>query len=163
MNVKILLLIFIPVIFISCSSKEKIIGLKQNLHHDDFEYSVQSVDKAERIGDVETKGLFYIITFQVENKAKRVDHQWDNSIAFLVDEKGKQYENNNKLQIKLKPIKDFGLQDKYITFAGKTESTILVFELPKDSKEVYLKVRGEFLMGDMFDGNQFKNTKIKLF
>lgn len=151
------------VIFSSCSSDEKTIGLGQNIHHDDFEYSVQNVEKTDRIGSVKSKGMFYIVTFQVQNKARRVEHEWDNNITYLVDEKRSEYENSHEMQQSLKNIKDFSLKDKYVTPAGQTESAVLVFDIPNEVKEIYLKVRGDFLMGDMFDGNQFKNTKVKLF
>jgi len=150
-------------ILLSCSDKEKIIGLKENIHHDDFEYSVQSVEKTQYIDNIKSKGLFYLVSFRVENQAKRVEHQWDNKIAYVVDENGKRYENTYDLQINLKHTKNFSLKETYITPAGQFESTILVFDIPYDVKEPYLKVNGEFLMGDMFDGYQFKNTKIKLF
>ena len=63
----------------------------------------------------------------------------------------------------LNAMKPFNLKDKYITPAGVTDLTIFVFDIPKEIKQPYLKVRGEFLMGDMFDGSQFANTKIKLY
>ncbi len=163
MKTKIFLSILASIIFISCSSDEKTIGLKQNIHHDDFEYSVQSMERAEYIGSAKANGIFYIVTFQVQNDAKRVDHKWDNKIAYLIDENGKEYENSYDQQMNLKKTKDFILKEKYATPSGETESTILVFDLPKDVKETYLKVRCDFLMGDMFDGNQFKKTKVKLF
>lgn len=163
MKTKIYLSILASIIFISCSSDEKTIGLKQNIHHDDFEYSVQNVERAEYIGSAKANGIYYIVTFQVQNDAKRVDHEWNNSIAYLIDGNGKEYENSYEQQKNLKQTKQFTLKEKYVTPSGSTETTILVFDLPKDAKETYLKVRGDFLMGDMFDGNQFKNTKIKLF
>ena len=43
------------------------------------------------------------------------------------------------------------------------ERTALVFDVPKDVKEPFLQVRGELLMGDVFDGNQFEKTKVRLF
>jgi hypothetical protein len=156
------LLILTAVIFISCSSKEKVLNTGERIQHDDFEYSVQDVKKLERIGTVNANGYFYMVTFQVENKAKRVDHEWTNSTAYLVDGTGKVYENSPELQRNLQGILNFTLKDKYVTPAGKTESTVLVFEVPAAPQELFLKVRGGFLMGDLFDGNQFKNTKIKI-
>jgi uncharacterized protein DUF4352 len=150
-------------ILFSCSDKEIIIGLNENIHHDDFEYSVINIEKTGNINNIKSKGQFYLVTFKLENKAKRVEHKWDNSIAYVVNEKGERYENSYDLQIILKQTKDFNLKEKYITPAGKTESTILVFDIPAGTKEPCLKVNGEFLMGDLFDGNKFKNTKVKLY
>jgi hypothetical protein len=163
MKIKILYLLFVITLFSSCSKEEKVISLKENIHHDDFEYSVQSVEKADSIGAIKAKGTFYIVTFRVENKAKRVNHEWENSIAYIVGKDGKEYENSNDLQNDLAKIKLFVPKVKHNTPAGETESAILVFDVPKELKEPFLKVRGSFLMGDMFDGNRFKNTKVKLF
>ncbi len=163
MKLKAIILILSVVLISSCSKEEKTIGLKENIHHDDFEYSVQNVEKRESIGSVKAKGMFYLVTFQVENDAKRVEHKWDNNIAYLVDEAGKEYENSYEQQENLLRTITYSLKKEYHTAAGQTESTILIFDIPAEVKEPYLKVHGEFLMGDMFDGNQFKNTKIKLF
>ncbi len=163
MKIKILYLFFAITLFSSCSKEDKVISLKENIHHDDFEYSVQSVEKSDSIAAVKAKGTFYIVTFRVENKAKRVNHEWENSIAYIVDKDGKEYENSNELQNDLAKIKLFVPKVKHNTPAGETESALLVFDIPNDVKEPFLKVRGSFLMGDMFDGNRFKNTKVKLF
>ncbi len=162
-KLSIFILSVLTLYFSSCSSDEKTIGLKQNIHHDDFEYSVQDVEKTASIGETKANGIFYIIAFKVQNDAKRVDHKWKNNIAYIVDASGKEYENDNHLQKLLNARNPFGYKDSYITGAGVTESTVFVFDLPADVKEPCLKVRGDFLMGDMFDGNQFKNTKVKLF
>ena len=155
--------IVLSILLFSCSAREKVIGLQQNIHHDDFEYSVQSVDKAEQIGGVRARGTFYIVAFQVENRAKRVDHQWGNDIAYLVDEAGTQHDNDAAAQQELDRTKPFGYEKQYVTPAGATETTMLVFDLPKGVKETYLQVRGVLLMGDVFDGSQYKKTKVKLF
>jgi hypothetical protein len=147
----------------SCTAKEKVIGLRENIHHDDFEYSVQSVEKTDRIGNVGARGVFYIVAFQVENRAKRVDHRWDSHIAYLTDASGRPFNNDEQARQELNRIKAFNYKNEYITAAGVTETTLLVFDLPKDISEPYLQVRGSLLMGDAFDGNQYKKTKVKLF
>ena len=155
--------IIFVLLLLSCSDKEIIIGLKEKIHHDDFDYSVQYAEKTEFIGNVRSKGMFYIVTFRVENNAKRVDHKWDNNTAFIIDTNGNVYKNSYEMQVNLKVLRDFQLKEKYITPAGKYEETLLVFDIPNEVKEPYLKVNGDFLMGDLFDGFQFKNTKIKLY
>lgn len=159
----ILIMSFLAVLISACSSDEKTIGLKESIQHDDFRYSVESFERTKMIVETKAGGMFYIVKFRVQNDAKRVDHEWKNDIAYVIDEKGKQYENNIGLQKQIEAVTPFGYKDKYVTHAGVSETTVLVFELPADVKEPYLKVRGDFLMGDLFDGNQFKNTKVKLF
>jgi len=155
--------LLIIVIILSGCAEEKTINIGENIQHDDFEYSVQGVRKTDMIGNVKANGLFYIINFRVENRAKRVSHNWDNSTAYLIDISGKVYENIPEQQRNLTAAEKFILKDKYNTPSGKTESTLLVFEVPAEVKEIYLKVRGEFLMGDLFDGSKFTKTKIKLY
>ena len=151
------------VIFSSCSSKEKVLGLGENIHHDDFEYSVQRVEEAAQIGTLRTQGRFLIVTFQVENRARRVDHRWSNDIAFVVDEHGNQYWNEIEAQKELNRIQAFNYKAQYVTPAGAAESTNLVFDLPGSVKEPYLKVRGSLLMGDVFDLDQYNRTRVRLF
>jgi hypothetical protein len=144
-------------------AKEKTIGLKQNIQHDDFEYSVQMVAKTRQIGDKKAHGEFYLVTFQVENRAKRVGHRWSNDIAYCTDENGTLYEDHEEVQQELNRLQPFGYRDHYLTPAGQVESTILVYDLPAGIKEPCLKVRGEFLMGDLFDGCQYRKIRVKLF
>src|SRR5204863_6033154 len=73
-----------------CARDERTIGLGQSIHHDDFEYSVQHLETADQRAGKKADGLFYIVTFQVANRARRVDHSWGNDIAYVVDENGRQ-------------------------------------------------------------------------
>src|SRR5262249_38095619 len=125
------------VIISSCSSKEKVIGLGENIHHDDFEYSVQRVEQTDQIGNVHARGTFYVVTFQVESRAKRVDHRWSNTIAYIIDQSGSKYENNMDVQKELNRIQPFGFKNDYVTPAGATETTMLVFDLPHEAEQPY--------------------------
>jgi len=161
-------LIFAAIVTVSCTTdkSEIVIDLNESIHHDDFEYSVRSysieknnTNPESSIGDKVT----YLVSFQVVNNAKRVYHPWDNSVAYLVDENGSIYENQTDAQKLLNLQKPFGWQESYVTASRSSDSTILVFEIPKSIKHPYLMVRGKTLMGDFFDGDKFKRTKIKLF
>ena len=103
------------------------------------------------------------MTFQVENRARAVNHRWGNDIAYLVDERGREYENDDSAQMALARGGAFERKDSYVTPAGVTERTRLVFDVPRAVREPYLKVRGFLLMGDVFDGDQFRRTRVKLF
>jgi hypothetical protein len=173
MNKSILLVTLLTASFVlvsvSCESDKKanIIGLNQNIHHDDFEYSVTAFDTAPFIAagkdTLSAKGTFYLVHFKVVNNALRVGHQWDNSIAYIVDEKGKRFENNVEGQEVLNRCSPFGLKKNYNTSHGSSDSTILVFDLPAGIREPYLMVRGDILMGDAFEGARFRKMKVKLF
>jgi hypothetical protein len=167
--VLIILAYSLALIVISCSSNNNpiIIGLNENIHHDDFEYSVTDFTTTHQIingtDTISSDGLFYLIHFKVINKALRVYHKWDNSIAYIVDENGKRYENDIRSQKGLDKTQHFGFKEIYNTPHGSTDTTILVFDLPLDVREPYLMVKGEILMGDTFDGARFKRMKVKLF
>ncbi len=151
------------IIFAQCSSNDKTLAVGEKVQHDDFFYSVEKVSNSNTIGDKKTNGLYYIVTFKVQNDAKKVDHEWKNDISFVTDENGIVYENNIELQKLLNSRSLFGFKESYSTKAGESETTEFIFDIPLTVKQPYLKYRGDFLMGDMFDGNQFKNSKIKLF
>ncbi|WP_338874977.1 hypothetical protein WBJ53_05085 [Spirosoma sp. SC4-14] len=141
----------------------KEISLGQPIRHDDFIYSAEQVVVYDSLGALKPEGKFWIITFRVDNEAKRVEHHWDNNTAFIVDYKGNVYENSLTAQQQLDNLHPFGWKAHYTTLAGRIDSTQLVFDLPRSVKQPYLKVRGDLLMGDVFDGRQFEHTKVKLF
>src|SRR5262245_30788826 len=146
-----------------CSTEERVIGIGDVIHHDDFEYSVRDVATAPDINGRSAAGVFYIVTFQVENRAKRVNHIWTNDIAYLVDERGRTYENAAASQHALLQSRSKEQPERHVTEAGAIERTIFVFDLPNDVHEAYLKVRGETLMGDVFNGNQFRRMRVRVF
>jgi hypothetical protein len=160
---RLILTLSCAVMMASCSVKEKVIAPGQNIHHDDFEYSVQNVEKTDNIGNVRAHGVFYVVKFQVENRARRVDHRWTNSIAYLIDENGTRHDNDTQAQQELNRIQPFAYKNDYVTPSGSTESTMLVFDIPKTVSQPYLQVRGSLLMGDVLDGDQYRKTKVKLF
>jgi hypothetical protein len=150
----------------SCAPEERTIPVGQRIHHDDFEYSVTSCRVSKTIGEGKEKvtagGNFYVVAFLVENKAKRVNHEWVDSIAYIVDAKGTVYENLPWAQKALQPVTRLSLGEAHITLPGGSDSTVLVFDLPEDVSAPALMVRGETLMGDFFDGGQFRKVRIAL-
>lgn len=145
------------------TANEKQIGLNEPIRHDDFLYSVRRAVVQDSIGSLKPRGRFWIVTFQVENQAVRVGHQWTNATAFVADANGRVYENSPTAQQRLNQVNSFNWQDKYLTPARRTDSTRLVFDLPTSVRQPYLQVRGEVLMGDVFDGRQFERTRVRLF
>jgi len=154
-------------LLMSSCANEKAIAVNERIHHDDFEYRVTDFIVMDSIGSGEgqrrAEGHFYVVTFEVENRAKRVAHEWDNSIAYVVDNQGRKYENLSELQSFLNTIEPFNYSSHHTTPAGATDTTRLIFDLPKSVTQPYLMVRGELLMGDVFDGKAFAKTKVRLF
>lgn len=148
----------------ACSqATEKQIGLSERVQHDDFFYSAQRAVLRDSIGSLKPTGRFWIVTFWVDNEARRVEHPWTNSVAFVTDSRGHVYENRPDAQLRLNQTEPFGWKNKYSTPAAHTDSTRLVFDLPGTVLKPYLQLQGETLMGDVFDENQFEHTKVRLF
>ena len=166
---KIIYFIIISVLLTACNQdkREYVIGLNERIHHDDFEYSVSNylVSRFLKNGPdtLKAQGVFYLVTFRTDNLAMRVSHEWDNNIAYIVDERSRIFENKKEVQQFYEKSHPFGLKENYITPAGKSDSTILAFDLPFDVTKPYLKVRGEILMGDMFDRARFRRMMIRLY
>lgn len=158
-------------LLIACSRKEAseeiVIGMNEGIQHDDFEYVVTGYRIQKKISEGDkalvAKGNFYIVTFKTVNNAKRVKHEWDNSIAYLVDDSGNKYENDSTAQITLDNQEAFGWRDHYVTEHQESQSTKFIFDLPASVKKPFLMVRGSTLMGDFLDSGEFEKTKVKLF
>lgn len=162
--IKFLLVTAFTLVVISGCSKERIIPVGEKTQHDDFFYTIEKVEKTGMLGgQKKASGVFYIVSFNCRNNAKRVEHTWKNDVAFITDNNGNIYENDIVAQKTLNQIRPFGFKESYTTKAGESESTVMVFDVPVSISEPCIKFRGDFLMGDLFDGNQFKNTKVKLF
>jgi hypothetical protein len=145
-----------------CSARDRFVPLGTAVRHDDFLYSIRGTDRRARIGDRAATGVFQIVDFQIDNQAKRVTHDWRNDIVFLIDDRGRTYDNDAAAQRALARLEPFPLADRHSTPAGSIDRTKLVFDVPSDAGDLCARFRGEFLMGDLFDGSQFLHTKVRL-
>lgn len=141
---------------VACQTADQpVIGIGEGIRHDDFVYSVRRVnrmDGSSRLNRANPANRLWMVVFRVENQAKRVAHPWSDSTAYVTDSAGNRYESMTYAFAKPK-----------LTPAGQTDSTTLLFSLPKTLTQPYLQVRGETLMGDVLDGRQYEKTKIRLF
>lgn len=156
-------IIITAIIFSSCSSEEKVIGIGDKLQHDDFRYSIEKTMKTKEFVTAKANGTFYVLMFKVQNDAKKVNHEWKRDVVYIVDENGNEYGNTPQLEKEYASINYEQFKESFVTKPGTSDSTVLVFDLPDNVKTAYVKYRGQFLMGDLFNGNAFKNTKVKLF
>ena len=145
-----------------CAGPDAVIGVGDRLRHDDFIYLVRSVSRRDQIGPLRPSGAYRLVTFVVENRAGRVNHIWDNSIGYLVSDDGRTFENDTAAQRALDRVDTFGWQERYVTPPEQTAHTTLVFDVPTDTTTLYLKVRGELLMGDVLNFNRYQRTRIRL-
>jgi hypothetical protein len=162
-------LLFTLVLLLSCSKSADFhtLSVRQKIHHDDFEYSVSSyvVTNYLRSGKdtLYAHGMFYLVNFRVDNNAKRANHSWNNRIAYIIDGKGGVYENIPSIQQYFLKSRKFNLKENYVTPAGTSDSTYLAFDLPFTVTKPCLMVRGQVLMGDIFDRLKFRRMLIELF
>ena len=142
---------------------DPIIPVGASIAHDDFLYTAREVQTPTHIGTRTTSGRFYVVRFEVANRAARVSHVWGNRIAYMVDAQGRRYENEVALQRELERQHPFGWAAEYVTGAGSARETLLVFEVPTDAGlPLDLMVRGHLLMGDVLDGVRFRRTRVRL-
>ncbi|AMY07102.1 hypothetical protein LuPra_00269 [Luteitalea pratensis] len=144
-------------------SQDPLLAVGEPIRHDDFLYTVLAARRVDAIGSRAARGQFLVVHFGVTNRAMRVSHTWTNHIAYLVDANGHRLENDDTLQQQLDGLHPFGWAAEYVTAAGAKRSTMLVFELPADvARPLDLMVRGELLMGDVFDGARFRRSRVRL-
>ena len=146
----------------ACSGDEKTFGIKEKVRHNNFIYSVEEVMKTPEFVGTKANGTFYVIMFKVINEDKSLSHEWNNNSAYIEDENGREYGNVTELKKEFCRINYEKYTDNYVTAAGKTDSTVLVFELPAEVKQPFLKFRADFRIGDLFEGNSLANSRIKL-
>lgn len=148
------------------SRPERIIGLGERIHHDDFDYSVLRIGKFRSLGSstqpLAADGIFYVVTLKVENNAKRVGHVWNDSMAYVVDEKGNEYRPSPEGQKAWDAAKGKASEWLHNTPAGAAETTEIVYNLPVNIQDPCLKIWKDVLMGDMFDGIAYRKIKVKL-
>jgi hypothetical protein len=155
--------VYIPYVL---TRPEKIIGLGEQIRHDDFFYSVTGVKKSKTIGEedqrVTAQGTFYIVSLKVENKAVRVDHRWDISMAHIEDEAGRKYHPFAEGQEAWDEMLGAKNAARHTTPAGASETADIVFDLPADVKNPGLKIWKDVLMGDVLDGVAYRKVKVAL-
>lgn len=163
----IIAIIIMSVISCKRSTDFYVLNVGQKIHHDDFEYSVSNymVTNYLRYGrdTLHASGMYYLVKFRVDNNAKRVSHEWNNNIGYIIDGAGNKFENIPAVQQFFQKSHKFDLREHYITPAGSSDSTFLAFDIPLNVTRPCLMVRGETLMGDALDRGKFRRMMIKLF
>lgn len=154
---------FMILLLQGCSRDEKVLNIGDKLQHNDNYYSVQKVMKTPDFVGKKADGTYYVIMFKVQNENKSTDHEWNRNVLYIVDENGREYENKAELQKEYSRINYEEYRESYKTAAGKSDSAVVVFELPNSVKQPYVKYRGDSGIGGFFGGNAITNTKVKLF
>lgn len=134
----------------------------QEIRIDDFAFAAVGSERVAQIGDQVARGIFYVVTFKVINRAKRVSFRFDPTMTRLVDNAGVEH-----LGAPTARAAWFGAQHQNDACAGElaagTEcSTVLVFDVPAETQAPVLKVKfGEGLL-EIADALAYGNHVIQL-
>lgn len=119
----------------------------QAIQIDDFAFAALSSERALQIGEETAQGIFYIVPFKVMNRAKVVPFRFSPDTARLVDNAG--VEHTPSAQARTAWFATQGQADTCARElgAGTECTTVLVFDVPKDTKAPVLKIKfGEGLL-----------------
>jgi hypothetical protein len=152
----------------SCSGEtEYVIGIGEKIYHHGVEYSVNNIIITRFLKNgtdtLHARGIFYLVDFKVENKSRRKGIGWDNSIAYITDEKAGTFENNPEVQRFYDASVSFGWKENRMTPPQSSDSTWLAFDLPFNTTQPYLKVHGKTVAGDLPDRALFRRVRVKLY
>jgi len=149
-------------LWLASAQPPRVVAMGQPIQQDDFFYTVAGVSKAKSIGAGETRvnarGVFYVATIDVENKAIRVDYRWDPSIVYVVDAGGRTYQMSVEAQRAL----DAAKRQSLIVPAGGQERYQVAFDLPDRVDHPALAFSNGILMGDVFDGAAYMKARVPL-
>jgi hypothetical protein len=134
----------------------------QDIQIDDFAFAALSSERAAQIGDQTAQGIFYIVPFKVINRAKVVPFRFAPDIARLVDNAGVEHTPSPQARAAW-----FAAQRQEDTCsqelaAGTECTTVLVFDVPRDTNAPVLKIKfGEGLL-EVADALAYGNRVIQL-
>ena len=145
--------------------RDQRLGLNQEIHIDDFGFSVLSVRQTDAIGTGEhaskPRGTYYIVAMKISNHAKRVNYKFKRSSAVLVDDAGRQYLFSREGQDALESPSRLAACDAPIP-AGASCTTDIVFDLPGEARLSHLRMSFGGLIGDLLDRVFLGNRVIEL-
>ena len=147
------------------SKRETVVGLNQEIQFDDFAFSALGTRKAAALGGDDaqkpSEGVYYLVTFKVANRAKRVDIEFNPMTTILVDGAGREYRVSAPGQAVLESIKAREGECKGAVPAGASCVTELVFDVPVDINNPHIKMTfGK--IGDFLDTIFYGKRKIAL-
>jgi hypothetical protein len=131
--------------------RDEVAGLRQEIQYDDFAFSVQGVRKSRTVGSVAAKGVFYIVTLKVANRARRVSFKFKPTSPMLISEDGKQFRVSSESQRAL--ATDIAAGDACAAPIPPGSFCVkeVVFDVPDDVSVPWLKISRGGLAGDILD------------
>ena len=145
--------------------RTQIVGYGREIQYDDFAFSVMNVTRVASIGSngsqLPSRGAYYVVSLKVTNHARRVDYQFEDRIAVLVDETGREYHVSADGQRALEATRSTGPCTERLP-AGASCVTQLVFDAPPGLGHPQLRISFGGPIGDMLDTVFSGNKRINL-
>jgi hypothetical protein len=144
--------------------KDQVVGLNQEIQYDDFAFSVQGVRKESSLGRGESqaaaRGVYYVVTLEIANHAKRVDFTFKRASAILVDDEGREFHLSEGGQQALESIQ--GQKCLAPIPAGGSCTAELAFEVPETARVSLLRISEGGALGDILDFVFYGSKRIAL-
>jgi len=138
------------------------VAIGQPIRQDDFTYTVLGFSRSQDVGlgrdRVRAKGVFYVVTIEVDNQAKVVSFRWDPSIAAIVDAHGRRYE----FSVDAQRVLDAGSGEGQVVAAGDARKFLVAFDVPSTIVRPALSLSNGILMGDVFDLAAYARARVPL-
>jgi hypothetical protein len=138
------------------------VAMGRPIRQDDFTYTVVGFAKAPEVGmgrdAVRSRGIFYLVTIQVDNDARIVSFDWDPGIARIVDDRGRRYAYSVDGQRAIDASS--GISD--VVGHGDSRRFVVAFDLPPDIRRPAVAFSNGVMMGDVFDGASYARARVPL-
>lgn len=136
------LLLLVPLVVVNTRS-EQLMGLNQPIQFDDFAFSIAAVRKTDVLGEgkraVVAHGAFAVVSFKIDNKAKRVSYQFRPQTLVMVDDQGREHHLSAEGQRALESQAGQPAPCTGPIPAGAQCVMDLVFDVPADGRKLRLK------------------------
>ena len=134
--------------------RDETVSLNHEIQYDDFAFSVLAVRQANEVGrvggTVKPRGDFYIVTLKIANHAKRVDYNYKQDCAVLIDRNGREYRHSSEGQSAVEATLSPAELCSAPIPAGQSCVTQVVFDVPAGVQASQLRITFGAL-ADIFD------------
>lgn len=124
----------------SFSRPGPVVAMRTPLRHDDFLFSVNDARAAS--------ATRVVVDILVVNQARRVGYAWNDSIAYLQDERGNRYNAVSRHAFELSP--------------GTSRTAQVTFDVPADARGLAVRFWDGIDMGDALDGARYARSLVAL-
>jgi len=149
---------------VTLNRRDQLVGVNKEIQFDDFAFSVTGIRRAKSLGEGEyesiARGNYYVLSIRIANHAKRISYSFDNKIAVLTDEKGRDFRFSPDGQRALDGSNGHALCHDPIP-AGKECIAEVAFDLPDEATPSRLRISSG-PVGDLLEFVFFGTRRIDL-